>query len=69
MNWKKVTDLEVIQKFEATAKGLETMLDNLDKNIREVKKTTLLDNKSLGWLEFLESSRVQLKKVLQNRNK
>lgn len=69
MNWKIVADVEVVQKFESISKGLETMLSNLDKSIREVRRTTLLDNKSIGWLDFLESSRSQLVKTLKNRNK
>lgn len=69
MNWKSVTNYEVVRKTEVTMHEVLIQLDKLERNIREVKKTTLLDEHSLLWLDWLDSCRSQLTLTIANKDK
>jgi len=69
MNWKSVADYEVVRKTEVTMHEVLIQLDKLERNIRELKKTTLLDKQSLLWLEWLDSCRSQLQLTIKNKDK
>ena len=68
MNWRNVTNFDTKQKFEATMKATNTIMDQMERNIREVKKTTLLDEHSLLWLDWLDSCRSAIQKTIQNKD-
>lgn len=69
MNWKQVCNQESIRKMETIMYDISVKLHQLDKDIREIRRTTLLDDKSTAWLDFLESSRQQLQSVIKNKDK
>jgi len=69
LNWKSVVNFDTQQKFEATMKATGNILDQLERNIREVRRTTLLDGNSILFFDWLESCAKSLQLTIKNKDK